>query len=154
MTDGWLPNSSQHVFSKARKRIVGRVKRSESPSVQVPQSSEEDLVVWKRTPRGLRGHQSVSLAPTGTMCLLCKCGKIVPKTYSRLIPVLMNNMFRRDLKPICYIPIREALGRIAHLSLSKRQHKHSTAVHELWCVKVEYRWCCKLSLYDPWWGLL
>ena len=59
-----MPKSSQRVFSKAGKRIVGRVKRSESPSVQVPQSSEEDLVVWKRNPRGMRGHQSVSLAPT------------------------------------------------------------------------------------------
>ena len=47
-------------------------------------------------------------------------------------------VFRGDLKPICYIPIGEALGRIAHLRLSKRQQKHSTVVHELYCIKVEY----------------
>ena len=146
MTDGWLLKSSQHVFSKARKRIVGRVKRSDSPSVQVPQSSEEDLVAWKRTPRGLNGHQSVSLAPTGTMCLLYKCGTIVSKTYSREIPVLMNNLFRGDIKPICFIPTRLALGRIANLRLSERHYKHSTAIYEMWRVKVEYWWCCKLSL--------
>ena len=83
---------------------------SESPSVQGPQSSEENLVVCKRNPIGLRGHQSVSLAPTGTIRLLCKCGTIISKTYSQKIPVLMNNMFRGDLNPICYILIREALG--------------------------------------------
>ena len=84
LDDEWLTADEQLTrFSKAREKIVGRVKGTESPSVQGPQSSEEDLVVWKRTPRGLRGHQSVSLAPTGTMCLLCKCGTIVSKTYSR-----------------------------------------------------------------------
>ena len=40
----------------------------------------------------------------------------------------MKNMFRGDLKPICYILTREALGRIANLRLSERQHKHSKAV--------------------------
>ena len=39
MTDDWFPKISQHVFSKARKRIVGRVKISELPSVQGPQFS-------------------------------------------------------------------------------------------------------------------
>ena len=68
------------------------VKRSESPYDQGPQSSEEDLVLWERDPIGLRGHQLLSLAPTGTMRLLFKFGIIVPKTYSRYIPVLMNNM--------------------------------------------------------------
>ena len=80
MVDCWRAVNT-FFFSKARKRIVGRVKRSESPSVQVSQSSEEDLVVWNRNQRGLRGYQPVSLAPTGTMCLLCKCGTIVSKTY-------------------------------------------------------------------------
>ena len=46
-------------------------------------TTDEDLVVWKRTPRGLRGQHSVSLAQTGTMGLLFNCGTIVPKTYSR-----------------------------------------------------------------------
>ena len=37
-------------FSKAREKIVGRVKGTESPSVQRPQYSEEDLVVRERVP--------------------------------------------------------------------------------------------------------
>ena len=37
-------------FSKAREQVVGRVKVIESPSVQVPQSSDEDLVVRERVP--------------------------------------------------------------------------------------------------------
>ena len=77
MTDGWLPMSSWHVFRKYMERIVCTVKWEESPSVQEPQYSEEDLVVWKRAPIGPRGHQSVSLSPTGTMHLLFKCGTIV-----------------------------------------------------------------------------
>ena len=37
-------------FSKDRDQVVGRVKGSELPSVQGPQSSEEDLVVMERVP--------------------------------------------------------------------------------------------------------
>ena len=45
-------------------------------------------------------------------------------------------MFRGDLKPICYMPIRETLGSIAYVRLSKRQQKYSTEVHELFCTKL------------------
>ena len=45
-------------------------------------------------------------------------------------------MFIRDLKKICYIPIREVLGVIAHVRLSKRQQKHSIEIHELCCTKL------------------
>ena len=54
-------------LSKVRDRIVGSVKVTELPYVQGPQYSEEDPVVWDRPPRGLRGHQSVNLAPIVTM---------------------------------------------------------------------------------------
>ena len=37
-------------FSKAREQIVRRFKGTELPSVQLPQSSEEDLVVRERVP--------------------------------------------------------------------------------------------------------
>ena len=37
-------------FSKAREKIVGRVKRSESPSIKGPQYSKEDLVVREKVP--------------------------------------------------------------------------------------------------------
>ena len=44
--DEWLTADEQLTrFRKAREQIVGRVKGKESPSIQGPQYSEEDLVV-------------------------------------------------------------------------------------------------------------
>ena len=46
LDDEWLTADDQLTcFRKAREKIVGRVKVTELPSVQVPQSSEKDLVV-------------------------------------------------------------------------------------------------------------
>ena len=46
LDDEWLTADDQLTrFSKARDQIVGRFKGTESPSIQGPQSSEEDLVV-------------------------------------------------------------------------------------------------------------
>ena len=51
LDDEWLTVDDQLPrFSKAREQFVGRVKGTESPSVQGPQSSEEDLVVRERVP--------------------------------------------------------------------------------------------------------
>ena len=51
LDDEWLTANEQLTcFSKAREQIVGRVKGTESPSVQGPQYSEEDLVVRERVP--------------------------------------------------------------------------------------------------------
>ena len=51
LDDEWLTADEQSThFRKAREKIVGRVKGAESPSVQGPQSSEEDLVVRERVP--------------------------------------------------------------------------------------------------------
>ena len=45
----WLTNNERlTIFTKPRERIVGMVKVAESPSVQGPQYSEEDLVVRER----------------------------------------------------------------------------------------------------------
>ena len=52
LDDEWLTADDQLTrFSKARDQIVGRVKGIESPSVQGPQSYEEDLVLRERVPR-------------------------------------------------------------------------------------------------------
>ena len=49
--DEWLTADEQLTrFIKAREKIVGRVKGSESPSVQGTQCSEEVLVVRDRVP--------------------------------------------------------------------------------------------------------
>ena len=98
MMKGWLPMISWYVFRKARERVVGRVKGSESPYVQGTQSSEEDLVIWKITPRGLRGHQSFSLELTGTMCLLFKCGRIVSKIIADKFQSWWTIYVQRGLK--------------------------------------------------------
>ena len=51
LDDEWLTSNEQLTrFSKAREQIVVRVKGTESPSVQGPQSSEEYLVVRERVP--------------------------------------------------------------------------------------------------------
>ena len=51
LDDEWLTVDEQLTrFSKAREQIVGRVKGKEPPSVQGPQSSDEDLVVRERVP--------------------------------------------------------------------------------------------------------
>ena len=51
LDDEWLTADKQLTrFSKSREKIVGRVKGTESPYVQGPQSYEEDLVVRERVP--------------------------------------------------------------------------------------------------------
>ena len=44
-------------------------------------------------------------------------------------------MFRGDLKPIYYIPIREDLGSIANVRLSEGQQEHYTSVLSMGCIK-------------------
>ena len=51
LDDEWLTADEQLTrFRKAREKILGRVKGIESPSVQGPQSSEEELVLRERVP--------------------------------------------------------------------------------------------------------
>ena len=51
LDDEWLTADEQLTrFIKAREQIVGRVKGTESPSVQGPQSSKKDLVVRDMVP--------------------------------------------------------------------------------------------------------
>ena len=51
LNDEWLTVDEKSTsFSKAREKIIRRVKVSESPYVQGLQSSEEDLVVRERVP--------------------------------------------------------------------------------------------------------
>ena len=51
LDDEWLTADEQLThFSKSREQILGRVKGTESPSVQGPQSSQEDIVIRERVP--------------------------------------------------------------------------------------------------------
>ena len=101
MTDGWFPKSTQHVFSKARKRIVDRVKRSESPSVQGPQSSEEDLVVWTRFHKP--GSKTLKMAPMSQRRV--DMGYV--KGYS--IQVGLNMNIKNDLRSLQFHIVGVAL---------------------------------------------
>ena len=51
LDDEWLTANDQLThFSKSMEQIVGRIKGTELPSVQGPQSSDEELVVRERVP--------------------------------------------------------------------------------------------------------
>ena len=51
LDDEWLTSNEQLAgFRKTREKILGRVKVSESPSIQGPQSYEEELVLRERVP--------------------------------------------------------------------------------------------------------
>ena len=68
LDDEWL-TADEHLtcFSKAREKIVGRVKGSYSSSVQGPQSSEEDLVVRERVTSSTERPSVILLSLMGTM---------------------------------------------------------------------------------------
>ena len=52
LDDEWLTANEQLTrFRKAKEKNVGRFKGAELPSVKVPQSSEEDLVLRERVTR-------------------------------------------------------------------------------------------------------
>ena len=53
---------------------------------QVPQSSEEDLIMSDGDPRVMIGHKSVSLSPTIVMCLFFNSGKSFPLLISNKYP--------------------------------------------------------------------
>ena len=79
MDDRWFTDDERLIrFRKSTNHIVVRVKGAESPSVKGSQYSEENVLVWKRDPQLLIGHQSVSLTSTGIMRLLFKCVTMVP----------------------------------------------------------------------------
>ena len=93
LDDEWLTADGQLTrFSKAREKIVGRVKGTELPSVQGPQSSEEDLFVRERVPirterpsvreHGTNGnHAPIGQAQNGSF-----------SANSQEIPVSMDNV--------------------------------------------------------------
>ena len=62
LDDEWLTDDEKLTrFIKSREQIVGRVKVTESPSVQGAQSSEEDLVVRDRVTIGTERLMTCSL---------------------------------------------------------------------------------------------
>ena len=80
-------------FSKAREQIVGRVKGTESPSVQGTQSSKEDLVVRERVPIRTEIPSVIEPGTNGNHAPIGQETKGGSCANSQEIPVSMDNVF-------------------------------------------------------------
>ena len=93
LDDEWLTADEQLTrFSKARKKIVGGVKRKESPSVQGPQSSEEDLVVRERVPSRTEMPSFIEPGTNTNHAPIGQAQNSGSSANSREIPVSMDNV--------------------------------------------------------------
>ena len=79
-------------FRKARKKIVGRVKGTESPSVQGPQSSEEDIVLRERVPSRTEIPSVREPGTNGNHAPIGQSQNGGSSSNSREIPVSMENV--------------------------------------------------------------
>ena len=117
----WLTSNEQLThFSTAREKILGRVKGSESPSIQGPQSSEEDLVVSERVPSRTESSSVREPDTNGNHTPIGQAHND-SSSDSQEIPVSMDNV-RPDGTEDQYFtsPGGEAFGRNFHVSRSKR----------------------------------
>ena len=93
LDDEWLTADKQITrFSKAREQIVGRVKGTESTSVQELQYSEEDLVVRERFPSRTEIPPVIKPANNGNHAPIGKAQNRGSSANSREIPVSMDNV--------------------------------------------------------------
>ena len=122
LDDEWLTADDQLTrFSKAREQIVGRVKETESPYVQGPPFSEEDLVVRERVPSRT---EITSVREPGTNGNHAPIGQAQNSGSSANIPeipVSMDNVFP-DENENQYVtsPSGEASGKNVNVRRSKR----------------------------------
>ena len=93
LDDEWLTDDDQLThFRKTREQIVGRVKGTESPSVQGPQSSEEDLVVRERVPSRAEIPSVREPGTNGNHASIGQAQYSGSSANSREIPVSMENV--------------------------------------------------------------
>ena len=122
LDDEWLTANEQLTrFSKAREQIVGRVKGTESPSVQGPQSSEEDLVVRERVPSRTEIPSVREPVTNGNHAPIGQAQNGGSSANSQEIPVSMDNVCPEGTEDQ-YVtsPSGEALGRNIHVRSSGR----------------------------------
>ena len=107
-------------FRKAREKIVGRAKGSESPYVQEPQSSEEDLVVRERVPSRTERPSVIEPGTNGNHAPIGQ-SQNDGSSDSQEILVSMENV-RPEGTEDQYVtsPNGEALGRNVHARSSER----------------------------------
>ena len=117
-----MPDEEQLThFSKAREQIVGRVKGTELPSVQGPQSSEEDLIVRERVPRSTKMPSVREPGTNGNHAHIGQAQNGGSSVNSREIPVSMDNVCP-DGNENQYVksPSGEALVRNVNVRRSER----------------------------------
>ena len=79
-------------FRKSREQTVGGVKGTESPSVQGPQSSEEDLVVRERVTRITERTTVREPGTNGNFVSIFQAHNDGSSSNSQEIPVSMDNV--------------------------------------------------------------
>ena len=122
LDDEWLTVDEQLTrFSKAREQIVERFKGTESPSVQGPQSSEEDLVVRKRVPIRTERPSVREPGTDGNHTPIGQAQNGGSSANIQEISVSMDNVFPEGTEDQ-YVtsPNGEALGRNVDVRRSKR----------------------------------
>ena len=121
LDDEWLTADEKLTrFRKAREKIVGRVKVSESPSVKGPQSSEEDILVRERVPIRTERPSVREPVTNGNHAPIGKAHNN-GSSDSKDILVSMDNVHSQGNEDQ-YItsPNVESLGRNVHVRRSKR----------------------------------
>ena len=122
MDDEWLNADEQLTrFKKAREKIVGRVKGTESPYVQGTQSFEEDLVVRERVPRRNEIPSVIEPGTNGNYSTIGKAKNDSSSANSQEILVLMDNVCPEGTeKQYVTSPSGEALVRNFNVKRSER----------------------------------
>ena len=121
LDDEWLTANEQLTrFIKAREQIVRRVRGSESPSVQGPQSSEEDLVVWERVPIRTARTSVIEPVTNGNHAPIGKAQNNVSSNNQEIL-LSMDNVLPEETKDQYFTsPSGESLVRNVHVRRSKR----------------------------------
>ena len=111
--DQWLSVDEQLTcFSKAREQMVGRFKVTEQPSVQGPQSSEEDLVVRQRVPSSTEITSVRKPDTNGNHAPIGQAQNGCSSANSQKIPVSIDNVCPEGTKDQYVTSLNEeALGR-------------------------------------------
>ena len=122
LDDEWLTADEQLTrFNKAIEQIVGRVKGTESPSVQGPQSSDEDLVVRERVPSRTEMPSVREPVTNGNHTPIGQAQNGGSSANSQEIPVSMDNVCPDgNLNQYVTYPSGEALGRNINVRRSER----------------------------------
>ena len=122
LDDEWLTADEQLTrFSKAREQIIGRVNGTESPYVQGPQSSEEDLVVRDMVPSRTEIPSVREPGTNGNHAPIGQVQNSGSSSNSREIPVSMDNICPdRNENQYVTSPSGEAFGRNVNVKRFER----------------------------------